>query len=77
MFAAEHSVARAERLDARLFSRAESLGGMPHQGRPVKGDMRRLSIPDIQLIVRYRILEDENAIRILRVQHTRENRDES
>lgn len=76
MFAAEHNVVRADRIMARLESRADSLGGMPLQGRPVQGDVRRLSLPHIQLVLDYRIVEDENAVRILRVWHTRENREE-
>lgn len=71
-FNAGRSVELAERIEARLDDRVATLSGVPGQGRPVGRTRRQLSIPDIQLVVRYRI--DEDAIRILRVWHTRENR---
>ena len=76
MFAAEHSVARADRVEARLESRVETLAGVPGLGRPTGGNVRELSIPDIQLVVRYEVDEERALIRILRVWHTRENWEE-
>ena len=74
MFAAEHSIARADRIERRLDRRLGSLASVPEQGRPVADRARLLSLPDIQLVVRYRIIDDENTVRILQVWHTRENR---
>lgn len=76
MFAAEHSVPRADGIEERLETRVASLAGVPGQGRPVAGNLRQLSMPDVQLVVRYRILEEENIVRILQVWHTRENREQ-
>lgn len=76
MFASQHSVTRADAVERRLLDRVASLSDLPRQGRPVALGMRQLSLPDVQLIVRYRIVEDDNVIRIVRVLHTRENRDQ-
>ncbi|WP_374943499.1 type II toxin-antitoxin system RelE/ParE family toxin [Sphingomonas sp.] len=75
MFLAEHSVVRADKVEARLRQRVNSLLGVPSQGHPVARGRRELSIPEIQLRVVYRIAEEENAIRILRVRSTRQNRE--
>ena len=77
MFAAEHSIERADRVEARLINRVASLRGLPRQGRPIGQAIRELSLPDVQLVVRYRIMDDQRGIRILRVWHTRENREQS
>lgn len=74
MFAAQHSIERADRIETRLEERVESLAGLPFQGRPAADGRRQLSIPDSQLVVRYRVAEDEDSIRVLEVWHTRENR---
>lgn len=75
MFSAAYNVGRADRIEARLVSRAASLASVPGQGRPIGDGVRRLSLPDIQLVLHYRVLDDEDAIRIIRVVHTRENKD--
>ena len=75
MFQADRNIAYADRVNVRFEQRLVSLASLPRQGRPVRGNMRQLAIPDIQLVLRYRI--DEDAIRILRVWHSRENRYES
>lgn len=77
MFVAEYNVSRADRIEAPLEARIATLAGVPEQGRPVAGEMRQLSIPDIQLVVRYRIVEREDVVKILQVWHTRENREEA
>ena len=76
MFLAERSVDRAERVESRLDRRVASLSGVPRQGRRVGEGRRELSIPDIQVSVVYRIVEEKNAIHILRVWSTRQNREE-
>lgn len=74
-FVGERNADRADRIEARLDERVMSLTGVPGQGRPAGRAHRVLSIPDIRLVVRYRI--DEDAIRILRVWHAREHREEA
>jgi plasmid stabilization system protein ParE len=75
MFLAEQSVVGADKVEARLHQRLESLRGVPRQGRPIAEGRRELSIPDIQLRVIYRIAPEENAVRILRLWSTRQNRE--
>lgn len=71
-FNMDFSLARAEKVDARLVSRANSLTSFPRIGRRVPGtDLRILPIPDVQYILLYRI-EDE-CVTIVRVHSTREH----
>ena len=74
-FLAERSVEWADRVEARIDDRVASLSGVPRQGRPAGRSHCDLSIPDINLVVRYRV--DEDAIRILEMWDTRQNRTES
>ncbi|TPG40999.1 type II toxin-antitoxin system RelE/ParE family toxin [Sphingomonas koreensis] len=74
-FLADRSVDLADRIEERIRIRAESLIVMPHQGRPIPGrPERELPIPDVQYVIVYAIGDD--AIRILRVWSTRQNREE-
>lgn len=43
----------ADHVEARLRKRAESLSALAHQGRPIGGDLRRLSLPDVQYVLVY------------------------
>jgi plasmid stabilization system protein ParE len=63
----------AMRVDARLAERAEALGRSPFMGpaADVK-DLRRLSVPDIQYVIFYRVTQDQ--VSIAHIYHTRENR---
>ena len=66
---ADRSVGYADRVETRLEARAGKLAAIPFQGRPIgRTGRRRLSIPDIQYILVYRVEDD--VIRILRVWHT-------
>lgn len=70
-FLAARSVAYADRAEAKLRERAESLVDHPRIGRPVRGEHEReLSVPDFQYRIVYRIADDQ--IRILRIWSTRE-----
>jgi plasmid stabilization system protein ParE len=61
----------AERVEGRLLQRAEGLTTSPHIGRPTaKPGVRRLSVPDIQYVMDYRVAG--NTVRILRIYSTRE-----
>lgn len=71
LFLADHSVSYADRVEARLVERAESLGRMPQQGRRIPySDARRLSVPDVQHVISHRIEDD--AVRILDLRSTRQ-----
>lgn len=72
LFPAQRNVPHAERVEARLREAGELIGGFARIGRPVWRTTRDLSLPDIQYVVRYRL--DEDAIRIISVRSTRENR---
>ena len=76
MFTAEHSVAGADKVEARLDQRVESLSDVPLQGRQVTEGRRELSIPDVQLRVVYCIAKEEDAVCILRIWSTRQDREE-
>ena len=75
-FLADRSIELADRIEERIRTRAESLIAHPHQGRPIAGrSERELPIPDVQYVIVY--AAEEDAIRILRVWNTRQNREES
>lgn len=66
---ADRNVSYADRVEQRLEVRASTLASAPFQGRLVAdSSLRRLSIPDIQYVILYR-LEDE-AVRIVRLWST-------
>ena len=68
-FLADRNPDYADRTERRLEARTGSLRQMTNQGRPSGGSgLRLLSIPDIQLVVAYRVEEDE--IRIMAVRST-------
>lgn len=74
-FLADRNTDLAERLEERIRTRAESLIAHPHRGRPIPGrGERELPIPDVQYVIVYMIADD--AVRILRVWSTRQNREE-
>ena len=69
------SEAWAMRVQRRIGERCRSLLQLRFQGRPIAdATKRRVSITDVQYVVDYEVLDD--AIRILRVRSTRENRDD-
>lgn len=70
-FNAQRSLDWAERVEERLFQRAEALTMFPRIGRPTpEPGVRRLSIPDIQYVMDYRV--SGNCLRILHIYSTRE-----
>ena len=70
-FNAERSTNWAERVEGRLLQRAEALTTSPHVGRPTtEPGVRRLSVPDIQYVIDYRVAG--GSVRILRIYSTRE-----
>ena len=70
-FNVERSVSWANRVEDRLLQRAEALTASPHVGRPTtEAGVRRLSVPDIQYVMDYRVAG--NCVRILRIYSTRE-----
>ncbi len=63
----------AMRVDARLVERGDALARSPLMGRSVDGkDLRRLSLPDIQYVIFYRVSGDR--VIIAHIYSTRENR---
>lgn len=72
LFIAERSVPHAEKVEARLRQAALLIGAFPLIGRRVHRTTRDLSLPDIQYVLRYRL--DEDAVRVIAVRSTRENR---
>lgn len=65
------SLSWAERVEDRLLERAGGLLATPRIGRPTPDPgVYRLSIPDIQYVIDYRIMSDR--IRVLRILSTRE-----
>jgi plasmid stabilization system protein ParE len=63
----------AMRVDARLVERGKALARLPFLGRPAgEKDLRRLSVPDIQYVIFYRVAEDQ--VIIAHIYSTRENR---
>ncbi|MGA9582223.1 MAG: type II toxin-antitoxin system RelE/ParE family toxin [Allosphingosinicella sp.] len=70
-FNVERSIDWAERVESRLLQRAVALTVSPHVGRPTaESGVRRLSVPDIQYVMDYRVAG--NTVRILRIYSTRE-----
>lgn len=65
----------ADRVEARLVKRADSLRARPHQGRLLRNTgLRAISVPDIQYVITYRV--DTSNVLIVEVRSTREDRDE-
>ena len=74
-FLSDRGVAYADRVELRIEARVESLAQFAYLGGPIPGTNRRkLSIPDIQHVVIYRI--DDTIIRILRIRATAQDRGE-
>ncbi len=67
------SLTWADNVEARMRTRAESLSGLPRQGRRIGGELHQLSIPDIQYVLIYAITND--VVSIVEVWSTRENRE--
>jgi plasmid stabilization system protein ParE len=65
----------AEKVRLRIGERVASLSQLPRQGRRISADVRVLPVTDVQYVVTYSVTEA--LIIILRVHHTRENRDAS
>ena len=73
-FNAAYDEDRAAKIDRRLIEAAALIERNPLIGRPVgQSGVRERSLTDIQHVGRYRVSED--GIEILRVHHTRENRE--
>ena len=71
VFNAQRNMDWAERVESRLLQRAEALAAAPHVGRATaEPGVRRLSVPDIQYVMDYRIAG--SCVRILRIYNTRE-----
>ena len=68
LYLADRSIGYADHVERRLIARGDSLARFPRQGRRLTRDDCRLSIPDTQYVIDYRIEDD--AIRILRVRST-------
>jgi plasmid stabilization system protein ParE len=70
-FNLQSSPAWAEKVEVRIWARAGSLVHTPSIGRPTdRPGVRRLSMPDIQYVLDYRLEADR--IRMLRIFSTRE-----
>lgn len=71
LFNAERNARWADRVEARLLERAEALTISPFIGRPMpEPGVRRLSVPDIQYVMDYRVVG--HCVRILQIYSTRE-----
>lgn len=66
------SEAWAARVETRLLSRSQALALTPNMGRPVVGNLRELSVPDVQYVLVYRMQPDE--VEIVSAHSTREDR---
>lgn len=70
-FVAAFSPDRADMIEATLHRRIDRLETFPKMGRIVRApDVRALSLPDIQYVVTYSVVDDE--VRIIGIRHTRE-----
>lgn len=70
-FVADFSPERADVIEATLHRRIDRLLAFPKLGRIVRApDIRALSLPDIQYVVTYSIVDEE--VRIIGIRHTRE-----
>lgn len=64
----------AEKVETRIVERVKSLSRLSGQGRRISSSVRVLPVPDVQYVVTYHV--SDSLITILRVHHTRENRDD-
>lgn len=75
-FIADYDVERADRIEAMLLAEAEYLARHPTFGRPVDTFGRRdWTMVKHPYVLRYRVDEEMDTLRILRVWHGRENRE--
>lgn len=60
-----------------LYDAAESLEDAPHKGRPISGGFRDHIVPfgSAAYIMRYRMDEHHQSIAVVRIWHSREQRD--
>ena len=73
MFAAAHSVERADRSRRTIIEAAEFVARMPSIGRPGPvGETREWLILRLQYVLTYRVTEQE--VIVVSVHHTKENR---
>ena len=71
LFNIQRSAVWADKVERRLLERARSLLVTPDIGRATREPLvRRLSVPDIQYVLDYRVTEDR--ISVLRIYNTRE-----
>lgn len=74
MFLADRDVALADRVERRLTMAADLIGSFPNLGRAAgPGGVRRLSLPDIQYTIDYRV--DQDRVLIRKVLSTRQDRE--
>lgn len=59
-----------------IFDSALSLRGAPNKGRPLRAQFRELIVPFGKgaYVIRYRVYEDAQIIRVVRIWHSRERR---
>ena len=73
LFNMQRSAVWADKVERRVLERARSLVVAPNIGRATRErGVRRLSVPDIQYVLDYRVTKDR--IRVLRIYSTREIR---
>ena len=65
-FLADRNPDHADRTEERLEVRVASLRHAPNQGRSSEAGLRLLSIPDVQLVVAYRVEDDQVSIMAVR-----------
>lgn len=66
----------ADRVADLLFESARSLKDAPHKGRPLQSGFRELIVPfgEGAYVLRYRVDEENDAVLIVRIWHSREQR---
>lgn len=69
----ERNPAFALRTLIMIRQRSRFLENFPRGGRPYQGDLRVLRIHETPYLLRYRILEANESVQILRVHHERED----
>ncbi len=59
-----------------IYDSALSLRGTPNKGRPLRAQLRELIVPFGKgaYVIRYRVYEEEQIIRVVRIWHSRERR---
>lgn len=77
LFLAERNTDYADRVEARIEERIETLAQLPRLGRPFAATGRRLlSVTDIQYVVEYEVQDEEDVVRVLSIWSPRQNREQ-